>query len=785
MDPLQRLHQLRREIAAHDQRYYQEARPTISDRDYDLLLRELRELEAAHPDWVTPDSPTQRVGGQPLDHFEPVQHRVPMLSLDNLFADKDGLPGVAKWIASVQRLLPNERLAWLVEPKIDGVAISLRYEHGRLALGATRGDGERGDDITSNLRTIRSLPLLIQNAPAVLEVRGEVYLPLPDFQRMCEDMIAQGEEPFANPRNAAAGSLKLLDPREVARRPLDVFLYGLGEVSSDAPATQEALLLWLKQFGFRTPEFQRVCQTPEQVAAAILELDQLRDSFRYETDGAVLKLNDLALRERAGSTARAPRWARAYKFAPEQAQTVLKDILIQVGRTGALTPVAVLEPVLLRGSTLSRATLHNEDEIRRKDIRIGDTVIIEKAGEVIPAVVRILPEKRPADAVPFDFASKLGGRCPVCGGHVERHPDFKVWQCLNLHCPAQLSRRIEYFAKRTALDLEAIGGIVADKLVEHGLLHDPLDLFELEQQGRLLPLLASLNLGSESEPRVFGAKNAAKLIEAIRRARDYPLTRWLHALAVPEVGETIAYELGSRHASLEEIAESRLLRDVLAREELRAQKDSLNPNSRTNRKALQELPPDQRDAWTQRHGATEQALESVEQRLLAARFARQTQRQDGSSSIVPVVGAAVAKAVLDYFAAEPGRQLLQRMQSLGLHPGPSQGDSPAPDNARNSLAGKVFVLTGTLPGLQRSQAAALIRAAGGSVTGSVSKKTDYVVAGESAGSKLEDARKWNIPILDEAGLRKLLQTPSTSNEPLGGDPAPPVSEPPPRQGELF
>ncbi len=783
MNPMERLQQLRREIAEHDRRYYQEARPSISDREYDALYRELRELEAAHPEWITPDSPTQRVGGQPLEHFQQITHRLPMLSLDNLFADKDGFEGVAKWVQSVQRLLPEHSLEWLVEPKIDGVAVSLRYENGSLTLGATRGDGEHGDDITQNLRTIRSLPLRLENAPSILEVRGEVYLPLPEFQRMCEDMVAAGEEPFANPRNAAAGSLKLLDPRQVASRPLGLFLYGLGEISGEPPKTQQEALLWLKSLGFKTPDFQRLCRNAQEVAEAIQTLDQLRDSFPYETDGAVIKLNAISLREIAGSTARAPRWARAYKFVPEQAETLLKDILIQVGRTGALTPVALLEPVLLRGSTISRATLHNEDEIRRKDIRVGDTVRIEKAGEVIPAVVEVVPEKRPLDARPFDFIGQLQGRCPACGGPVHRDPQFKLWQCVNLHCPAQLSRRVEYFAKRTALDLEAIGGIVADKLVESGLLKDPLDLFALAQDGRLLPLLSTLNLGTESEPRVFGSKNAAKLVEAVQRARNHSLTRWLHALAVPEVGETIAYELGSRHDSLHALAQSPLLRDVVAREQLSDQIENLKPRSKANRETFKKLAPDDQQVWQERLQTLQRELATVESRLLDAGFAKRSRRKDGSESTVPLVGASVAQAVLDYFASPAGQALLSRMDQLGLHPGrpgalqpESLTDSTSPQLIAG-VAGKTFVLTGTLPTLGRSEAAALIRAAGGSVTGAVSKNTHYVVAGESAGSKLAGAQRLGIPVLDEAGLRQLLGSePGKSADAQGGLPA---------QGELF
>ena len=395
-DSKARIAQLRRELEEHNRRYYDEAAPTISDAEYDALFRELRELEEKHPELITPDSPTQRVGERPSEGFAKVRHATPMLSLDNLFA-KEGIDGLRKFIASVERAIPGEPLEWLVEPKIDGVAVGLRYEEGRFTLGATRGDGETGDDITASLRTLRSVPLKIAHAPEVLEVRGEVYMTNAGFRRVCEELVAAGEEPFANARNSAAGSLKMLDPAAVAKRPLEIVLYGLGEVSDDVPPTQAAMLAWLKGFGFRTPRWTRLCHTAEEVLAAIDELDSIRDTFGFETDGAVIKLNDFALRERVGYHSRAPKWAKAWKYVAEQAETRLLGVTIQVGRTGVLTPVAELDPVFLRGSTISRATLHNEDEIKRKDIRIGDTVIIEKAGEVIPAVVQVVLAKRPAE----------------------------------------------------------------------------------------------------------------------------------------------------------------------------------------------------------------------------------------------------------------------------------------------------------------------------------------------------------------------------------------------------
>jgi DNA ligase (NAD+) len=770
MSPELRALELRAEIRAHDQRYYQEAAPTVSDRDYDLLLRELREIEAAHPHLASPDSPTQRVGGKPLEGFQQVRHRVPMLSLDNLFADKDGPAAVAKWIQSVEKLLPGRELDWLLEPKIDGVAVTLRYQDGRLILAATRGDGERGDDITQNIRTIRSLPLQLRNAPAELEVRGEVYLPLAGFERICEEMTAAGEAPFANPRNAAAGSLKLLDPAAVAKRPLELILYGLGEVPAGAPDTQLGLIQWLAQLGFRTPPFHRLCHGALEVVAAIDALDAVRDGFGFETDGAVIKLNTLALREQAGFTSRAPRWARAYKFAPEQAETLLRDILFQVGRTGVVTPVADLEAVHLRGSTISRATLHNEDEIRRKDIRVGDTVVIEKAGEVIPAVVRVVLEKRPPGAQPFDFAAATGGLCPACRGPIRRDPAFVAWLCPNLHCPAQRTRRLEYMAKRTALDLEGLGGIVADKLVETGALHAPLDLFVLEHQQRLLPMLSELNLGTPEEPRVFGAKNAAKLNAAVGRARTLPLARWLHALAIPEVGETIAYDLAAAHPDLDALAGSELLRAVLQRERLLALLEEKNPAARRNAK----LAAGEKEQLKGECDALKQELRRLDALLVARNFAQPSKRKvaggaDSYAGVLCAVGPVVAAAVLAYFASPEGLSVLQRLKELNIQP--LGASAPAGSGGTAAARGKTFVLTGTLPNLSRDDAKARIRAAGGNVTGSVTGKTDFVVAGEEAGAKLEAARALAVPVLDEAGLLVLLQgeaaCPPTEENPAG------------------
>ena len=594
--------QLADEIRRHDDAYYVESKPKISDRDYDRLYHELLELEKEFPELAAPDSPSQRVGGAPLSEFKSVRHSVPMLSLDNTYSEEE----IRDFVKRLEKLLPGEKLDWIVEPKLDGVAISLRYENGVLITGATRGNGTEGDDVTANLKTIRSVPLKLNSAavfgrapqtsgsPArqkddgvlpnaatseILEVRGEVFMPVAGFEKLNAERKAAGEELYGNPRNTAAGSLKQLDPKIVAKRPLDIVVYGLGKIegTSAHPQTHTEVLDWLKKLGFKTPEKIWHCHSAEELISAIHELDKIRKKFPYETDGAVIKLNSFAQRERAGFTAKAPRWAIAYKYAPEQAETKLRAITIQVGRTGALTPVAELEPVFLAGSTISRATLHNEDYIREKDIRIGDTVTIEKAGEVIPAVVNVVLKKRPKpEPAKFDFSKHLKGKCPICGGKIARDPEFSVWRCLNIaSCPAQSVRRLEFMAQRRALDIESMGGVVSEKLIERGLVKEPLDLFDLK-----VDQLGKLNLGTKDEPRIFGEKNATKVVEALERAKTFPLARWLYALGIPNIGETTAHNIAGIHYDWKDVANSRILTGVLEVERLRKIFTEANPGAR-------------------------------------------------------------------------------------------------------------------------------------------------------------------------------------------------------------
>jgi DNA ligase (NAD+) len=707
-----RLEQLRDEIRKHDRLYYDKAAPIISDREYDRLYRELLDLEAQFPDLVTPDSPTQRVGGKPLQAFEQVSHLVPMLSLDNTYSEEE----VQNFYARLQRLLPNEKIPVVIEPKVDGVAVSLIYENGRLRQAATRGDGNVGDNITQNIRTIRSVPDRLRcAAPKLLEVRGEVYMDRKGFEKLNEQRKEEALPLFANPRNAAAGSLKQLDPAIVAKRPLGIVLYGTGATEALDIGLHSEVFPLLKKLGLPVTERWWVAESVEEILNAIHELDGIRHKFVYQTDGAVVKVNSLAQRERLGFTAKSPRWAIAYKYAAERVETRLNDIIVQVGRTGILTPVAVLEPVLVSGSTVGRATLHNEDEIKRKDIRIGDTVVIEKAGEVIPAVVEVVKSKRPRGAEPFNFSKHMHGKCPVCGSPIRRDPEFVAWRCENLQCPAQTTRRVEFFAARGALDIESIGGIVADKLVERGLVRDPLDLFELKVEQ-----LAKLNLGKEDAPRVFGEKNAAKAINAIDRARTSPLSRWLYALAIPDVGKTTATQLARFHDNIEDVAYSQLLRDVL-----------------------------------EYHEREKNERAEITERLIKAGFAKPSKsKAEKERGIVTEVGPVVAKSVLDFFSSAGGKKILRRIEELEIEP--KSEKVSAKRAAQLPLSGKTFVLTGTLPSMTREEATEKIEAFGGHVTGSVSKKTDYVLAGAEAGSKFDKAKELGIPIIDEAEFRKIL-----------------------------
>ena len=657
---------LREEIERHNYNYYVLDAPTIPDAEYDRLFRELQALEAQHPELVTPDSPTQRVGAPPLPEFRAVTHRVPMLSLANAFEDED----VAAFDRRVREGLGQDRIDYAVEPKFDGLAISLTYEDGRFVLGATRGDGYTGEDVTANLRTVRSIPLRLrtERAPRRVEVRGEVLIMKRDFERLNAAQREAGEKEFANPRNAAAGSLRQLDSRITARRPLRFFAYTLAGADGFAlPPTQSDLLDTLAEWGLPVSPERRVVCGLDGLLDYYRGMAARREALPYEIDGVVYKVNRLDYQERLGFVSRAPRFAVAHKFPAQEALTELVAIDVQVGRTGALTPVARLKPVFVGGVTVTNATLHNEDEIRRKDVRIGDTVIVRRAGDVIPEVVAVVPERRTGKEQPFVMPT----RCPVCGSHVERPADEAVARCTGgLVCPAQRKQALLHFASRRAMDIEGLGDKLVEQLVDHHLVHNPADLYKLG-----LAALANLER--------MGEKSAGNLLAAIEKSKKTTLARFIYALGIRNVGEATAKDL-ARH-----------------------------------------------------FGSMDALMDADEQALLE----------------VPDVGPVVAASIREFFREPHNREVIEQLRAAGVH---WQESEPAA-RARGRLAGKTFVLTGTLPNLSREQATALIEAEGGKVSGSVSRKTDYVVAGADPGSKLAKANELGVTVLDEDGLMRLLQ----------------------------
>jgi DNA ligase (NAD+) len=719
----QRVKHLRQEIERNNHLYFDLNKPEISDQKYDELMKELIDLEKEHSDLASPDSPSQRVGGTPLPGFQTVAHAVPMMSIDNTYDESE----VRAFDERTKKAL-GVQPRYVLEEKVDGVAVNLRYERGLLILAATRGDGQRGDNITANAKTIHDIPLRLKEhskTPPVLEVRGEIFMYNADFARLNERREEAGEETFANPRNATAGTLKQLDSKMVAARRLRFMSHGVGEATGLDVDSYWDWLEFAKKLGLTTSHHAKLVENVDEVIWQIEAFAKIRHTLAYQTDGMVVKVDRFDQREKLGVTSKAPRWVIAYKYPSEQGRTKLKGITIQVGRTGVLTPVAELEPIFLAGSTISRATLHNEDEIKKKDIRIGDTVIVEKAGEVIPAVVRVEVAARPANVQPFDFKAHINGKCPVCGSQIIRDAKYKAWRCENIQCPAQITRRLEFFCARTALDIEGIGGIVADKLIERGLIREPLDLFQLDVKA-----LASLNLGSDDSPRVFGDSNAAKAVQAIERAKTFPLSRWLFGLAIPDVGKATGRQLSIFHATIEEVAQSHLLRDVL----------EFHEKKRLSKEFVGKQPA--RATLLMEEAAV------IADRLVLAGFAERHQlKGQKGKSVVTEVGPVVANSVLEYFASNGGKAVLRRMQELGINP---ESEKPSTRNRRVlPLAGKTVVLTGTLPSMTRQQAIALIESLGGKVSGSVSKNTYRVLAGTEAGSKLETAISLGVKVCNE------------------------------------
>ena len=670
---------LAEEIAAHDRRYYQEDAPTMSDADYDALRRRNDAIEARFPDLVRPDSPSKRIGAAPAEKFAKVRHAVPMLSLDNAFTDED----VTDFVARVRRFLglkESADLAFTAEPKIDGLSATLRYEDGVFVRGATRGDGVEGEDITANLRTLKDVPLRLHGkSAAVAEVRGEVYMTHADFAALNKRQEKDGKPLFANPRNSAAGSVRQLDPAITASRPLHFFAYAWGEMSRMPADTQWDMLQTFKTWGFRINPLIRLCRTPAELLDFYHHIETRRATLGYDIDGVVYKVDRLDLQERLGFVSRSPRWATAHKFPAEQADTILNDIEIQVGRTGTLTPVAKLRPVTVGGVVVQNATLHNEDEIARKDVRVGDTVVVQRAGDVIPQIVRVILEKRPRGAKPYIFPEK----CPVCGSHAVREVDEKTGKpeaarrCTGgLICPAQAVERLKHFVSRNAFDIEGLGEKHIQAFYEDGLLKEPADIFRLEK----------CHGDAVREREGWGEQSASNLFDAINRRRTVPLDRFINALGIRHVGETTARLLARHFGTLDHFV-SAMRSDT----------------------AIAEL----------------DAIEGV--------------------------GETVAEAIKDFFDENHNKRALDHLCA--------EIDVVAlavPKATGSPVAGMTIVFTGTLEKMTRPEAKARAESLGAKVASSVSRKTDLVVAGPGAGSKLAEAEKLGVKVIDEDAWLKLI-----------------------------
>ena len=662
----QKIKKLRAEVQRHDDLYYLEDRPEISDREYDELIEQLKQLEAKHPELITPDSPTQRVGGRPAEGFPEFVHRRPMLSLDNSY----NIDELRAFDTRCRKLAGNQPIEYVAELKIDGLSLSIHYHGGTFVRGVTRGDGSRGEDVTSNVRTIRSIPLRLREDAKVvadeIEVRGEAYLGRKVFERINDEREEEGEARFANPRNAAAGTLRQLDPAITARRRLGMFAYDALAGERKAFETHWEALNWMESAGFRVNPNRVLCDSIDGVVEFCNEMEAKREDLDYEIDGVVVKINSTAMQEEFGATGKAPRWAIAYKYPARQATTQVKEIFVSVGRTGALTPVAMLEPVPLGGVTVSRSTLHNEDEIARLGLRVGDWVLIERGGDVIPKVLKVIEAKRTGKEKKF----KMPDKCPVCGGRVSRPEGEAVSRCVAADCGAQLIGRILHFVSRRAMRIEGLGFALAEQLIEKKLVRDVADLYSLT-----LEQLASLER--------MAKKSATNVLDQIEASKSRDLWHLIYGLGIRHVGERTAGILAGEFGSLQKLA-----------------------------------------------GATVEELDEVHE-----------------------IGLTMAQSIHDWFADPGNAALCERLQKAGVR---TEIEKAAIPTEKQVLAGKVFVLTGTLPGMTRDEASAMIEARGGRVTSSVSKKTDFVLAGAEPGSKLNKANKLGVAVIDEAAFRKML-----------------------------
>lgn len=665
------IERLREEIERHNRRYYVEAKPVVSDFEFDQLMRRLIELEAAFPDLKSPDSPSQRVGGEPLKAFKTVEHKIPMLSLDNTYTFEE----LREFDRRVKKFLAKEKVSYFVEQKIDGISISLVYKKGRFCLGATRGDGRHGDDVTENIKTVRALPLTLPTpgasfkgrVPDLIEVRGEVYMPIESLEKLNQEKERTGEEPFQNPRNACAGSLKLLDPKIVSRRGLSIFVHGLGSIQGGggAPTSQSEAFEFFRAMGFKTVEPTKSCKDIREAEEFIREFQPKRDSLDYEIDGMVVKVDSFELQKSLGRTTHAPRWMIAYKYPAERKETVIEEIEVQVGRTGALTPVAILKPVRISGTTVSRASLHNRDEIERLDIRIGDHVRVEKSGEIIPKVIEVLKDRRTKSLPKFKYPEK----CPVCGGRVERFEDEVAVRCVNFTCPAQIEARVRHFAQRDAMDIEGLGDVWIHTFVEKGFLKDLADIYDLD-----FDKVVALER--------MGEKSAENLFKGIEASKKRPLQRLIFGLGILNVGEHAADLLAQNFKSLERLAGG----------------------------GLEEL------------------------------------------SSIREIGPVTAESIVRFFK-EPGtKKVLAKLDQAGV-----RSDLVEAVKTGTPLTGKAVVITGSLDHFTRTEAEALVRRLGGHPSGSISKKTDFLVAGRDPGSKLNKAKVLGVKIISEIEFQKLVR----------------------------
>ena len=656
---------LRDEIRRHDRLYYVEAQPEITDLEYDRLLQKLKQLEAKNPEFVTPDSPTQRVGDQPVSHLRSVEHRIPMLSIDNTYS----LDELRDYYKRTQKGLGDERVEWTVELKIDGAAASVIYERGVLTMGVTRGNGRVGDDVTHNIRTIPDLPLKLSgnNVPEILEVRGEVYITNSDLAELNAQLVARGESPYANPRNTAAGALRLQSAKQCAERRLRMFCHGIGYTEGFDIKCNSEYLQRLREFGLPATPHVRSCQDFEQAVEYCDELIERLPSLDFEVDGIVLKVNNFDQRERLGATTKSPRWVVAYKFEKYEATTKLNDIEVNIGKTGAITPVAILEPVQLAGTTVSRASLHNAEEIERKDIRIGDIVVVEKAGKIIPHIVRVEKQERKSDLAKYQFPT----HCPECQTKAVKDDGGVYIRCPNPICPAKIREQLRYFASRNAMDIEGLGDKMVTQLVDAGLVQEYADLYHLTEE----ELVKLERLGSAT------AKN---LLSGIEASKTRGLARVLNAISIRHVGQRVAAILADSFGSIENL-----------------------------------------------RGATVEDLHQVEE-----------------------IGQIIAESVYEYLHSEKGAQTVDRLQAAGVI---MRSDKPrSEDQAAGALAGKTLVVTGTLQNYKRDEIKALIEQHGGRAASSVSKNTDFLIAGEKAGSKLDKAQKLGVAVLSEADFAKLI-----------------------------